>query len=322
MSLKSLKITFLDASTLGDVENMEDMHELGDFIKYDTTPSEQRIERLRGMDIAITNKVVIDKDVMDACPDLKLVCIAATGMNNVDLDYAKEKGIEVKNVAGYSTESVAQSVFAMLFYLLHKSSYYDHYFKSGEYVTSPIFTHHGRSFWELRNKRFGIIGLGTIGKRVAEIASAFGVEIVYFSTSGKNMDNMYKSLDLETLLCTSDVVSVHCPLNEHTYNLIDTPELKMMKSSAFLLNMARGGIVNEKALADAIDFGYIAGAGADVLTHEPILPDNPLLKIKNKEKLFITPHIAWTSNESRKKLVEKIIYNIREFKEGGFILKG
>lgn len=316
MDVKQFKIVFLDVSTLGEVENLFDLKELGEFLAYEITLPEERIERLQGIDIAITNKVVIDKDVMDTCPDLKLICIAATGMNNVDLDYAKEKGIEVKNVAGYSTESVAQSVFAMLLYLLHKSNYYDQYFKSGKYVTSPIFTHLGRSFWELRNKRFGIIGLGTIGKRVAEIASAFGVEIVYFSTSGKNMDTRYKSLDLETLLYTSDVISIHCPLNEDTNNLIDTPELKRMKSSAFLLNMARGGIVNEKALADAIDNEWIAGAGADVLAHEPVLADNPLLKIKNKEKLFITPHIAWTSNESRKILVEKIVNNIREFKKG------
>ena len=315
MDFKQFKIAFLDVSTLGEVDNLSDLEELGEYIAYEFTFPEERIERLQGIDIVITNKVVIDKDVMDACPDLKLVCIAATGMNNVDLDYAIEKGIEVKNVTGYSTESVAQSVFAMLFYLLHKSSYYDQYFKSGEYVLSPIFTHQGRSFWELKNKRFGIIGLGTIGKRVAEIASAFGIEIVYYSTSGKNLDTRYKSLDLETLLCKSDVISIHCPLNEHTHNLIDTAELKMMKSSAFLLNMARGGIVNENALAEAIDNEWIAGAGADVLTHEPVLADNPLMKIKNKEKLFITPHIAWTSNESKKMLVEKIFFNIREFEE-------
>ncbi len=315
MNFRQLKIAFLDASTLGEVENLTDLQGLGEYKAYEITPPGKQIENLQGINVAITNKVVIDKDVMDACPDLKLICIAATGMNNVDLDYAKKKGIKVKNVAGYSTESVAQSVFAMLFYLLHKSSYYDHYVKSGKYVSSPIFTHQGRSFWELKNKRFGIIGMGTIGKRVAEIASVFGVELVYHSTSGKNKVTTYKHLDLETLLHTSDVISIHCPLTEHTRNLIDTPELKKMKSSAYLLNMARGGIVNENALAEAIDKEWIAGAGVDVLTHEPVLADNPLLKVTNKEKLFITPHIAWTSNESRKMLVEKIVENVKKFCE-------
>lgn len=313
MTLKQLKIAFLDVSTLGEVDNLSDIRELGDYQAYENTLPGERIRRLKGIDVAIINKVVIDREVMEACPDLKLVCIAATGMNNVDLEFAREKGVEVKNVAGYSTESVAQSVFAMLFHLLHNSSYFDEYVKSGEYAMSPIFTHHGRSFWELKYKRFGIIGLGTIGKRVAEIANAFGCEVVYYSTSGKNKNSAYQQLDLEVLLRTSDVISVHCPLNDHTKNLVDTRELQMMKPSVFLINMARGGIVNERSLAEAIDNEWIAGAGTDVLTHEPVLAENPLLKVKNQEKIFITPHIAWTSKESRKLLVEKIVENIKEF---------
>ncbi len=313
MALKPFKICFLDTSTLGKVENLSGMQEFGDYVGYETTPADKTTERLRGMDIAITNKVLIDRDVMDACSDLKLICIAATGMNNVDLEYAKRKGIEVKNVAGYSTESVAQSVFAMLLYLLHKSRFFDLYVTSGEYTSSPIFTHHGRSFWELKDKRFGIIGLGTIGKRVAEIANAFGSEIVYHSTSGKNQKNRYKHLDLNALLQTSDIVSIHCPLNEKTNNLLDVAQLKTMKRSSYLLNMARGGIVNEHALAEAIHNDWIAGAGVDVLTDEPVAPDNPLLTVKNKEKLFITPHIAWASMESRRLLVEKVMENIKEF---------
>ncbi|MBA7553442.1 Hydroxypyruvate reductase [subsurface metagenome] len=165
----------------------------------------------------------------------------------------------------------------------------------------------------MKNKRFGIIGLGTIGRRVAELAESFGSEVVYHSTSGKNLINKYLHLSLYDLLSTSDVISVHCSLNEKTSNLLDARQLRMMKSTAFLLNMARGGIVNEKALADAIDNGFIAGAGVDVLSHEPVQSENPLLTIKNKEKIFITPHIAWASIESRKLLVEKLIENIKEF---------
>jgi len=313
MGSKPYTIAFLDISTLGNVENLPDIKALGEFTSYELTPPELVIERLQGIDIVITNKVEIDRHVLDACPGLKLICIAATGMNNVDLDYAKEKGVEVKNVAGYSTESVAQSVFAMLFYLLHKSSYFDHYVKSGEYASSRIFTHLGKEFRELKNKRFGIIGLGSIGRRVAEIAEVFGSVVVYHSTSGRNLDNSYQHLDLNALLRTSDIVSVHCPLNEKTENLLGIPQLKLMKPSAYLINVARGEIVNESALAEAIDNDWIAGAGVDVLTEEPITPDHPLMKVKNKEKIYITPHIAWTSMESRRLLIEKIAENIREF---------
>jgi glycerate dehydrogenase len=312
MTNSRLNIAFLDALTLGEV-NLSGLEELGNLTCYEMTPPEKVIQRLKGIQVAITNKVIIDREIMEACPDLKLICIAATGMNNIDLASAKEKGIEVKNVAGYSTDSVAQSVFAMLFYLLHRSRYFDEYVKSGAYLSSPVFTHHGRSFWELKNKRFGIIGLGTIGHRVAEIAGAFGAEVVYHSTSGKNTGNDYLHLGLETLLSTSDVISVHCPLNEKTKDLIGAEQLRVMKPSAILLNMARGGIVNEKALSEALNRGWIAAAGVDVLTREPVLSDNPLLKVKDKEKIFITPHIAWTSVESRRLLVQKIIENIREF---------
>jgi glycerate dehydrogenase len=250
---------------------------------------------------------------MDACSRLKLVCVAATGMNNVDLEYARQKDIEVRNVAGYSTESVAQSTFSMLFYLLHKSRYYDEYVLSGDYVKSPVFTHSGPSFWELKNKTFGIIGMGTIGSRVAQLATAYKSRVIYYSTSGKNREAGYKNVDLKELLKTSDVISIHCPLNDQTHNLIGSQELDMMKPEVILLNMGRGGIVNEKALANAIDTKQISGAAVDVLTSEPIKHDNPLVKVENKDRLFITPHIAWASIESRRLLVEKISQNIIDF---------
>lgn len=310
-----MNIVFLDASTLGDVDNLKKLGELGNFISYDTTFPEERVTRIGNNNVVITNKVIIDKDVMDKCSGIELICIAATGMNNVDLDYAGVKGIHVKNVKGYSTESVAQSTFSMLLNLMHQISYYDNYVKSGSYSKSPIFTHHGRSFSELKGKRFGIIGLGTIGKRVAEIATAFGADVVYYSTSGKNLNTGYEHADLNTLLTISDVVSIHCPLNENTHNLIDLSKLKLMKPTAYLLNMGRGGIVNEKDLAKAIDSNLIAGAAVDVLTKEPVDYNNPLINIKNKEKIIITPHIAWASIESRRLLVEKLYYNIQTFKK-------
>ncbi len=313
MKMVNPNIVFLDISTIGKIDNIDKLAALGNFVSYEYTQPDQKIERLKDCQIVITNKVIIDKELIDACPSLKLVCIAATGMNNVDLNYAGQKGIIVKNVAGYSTESVAQSTFAMLFYLIHQTGHYDQYVKSGEYAQSNIFTHIGPAFRELNNKRFGIIGLGSIGKRVATIAHAFGAEIIYYSTSGRNLNTDYQQVDLNELLSSSDVVSIHCPLNEQTLNLLGEEQLKSMKPLAYLINVGRGGIVNEKALAVAIDDGWIAGAAIDVLTKEPIEKENPLNKIKRKDKLLITPHIAWTSIEARSLLIERIILNIQDF---------
>jgi len=234
-------------------------------------------------------------------------------MNNVDLEYAAKKGIVVKNVAGYSTESVAQSTFAMLFHLLHKISYFDTYVKSGSYAKSPIFTHQGRSYWELKGKQFGIIGMGTIGKRVAEIAAAFGAKPVYFSTSGKNSYTKWPQVTFNELLSTSDVISIHCPLNEKTENLFRYSEFKHMKPTSILLNAGRGKIVNEADLAMALNENLIAAAGLDVLEYEPIKAYNPLLSVKNPEKLLIMPHVAWISEEAREELMEGVYKNIVEF---------
>ncbi|MBN2214759.1 MAG: D-2-hydroxyacid dehydrogenase [Bacteroidales bacterium] len=311
-----MKIAFLDVKTIGRVNNLDKLKEFGELAVYPVTPDNMRIKRLKGVSVVITNKVIIDKQVIDKCPDLRLICVAATGTNNIDIRYAFQKGIDVKNVTGYSTGSVAQSVFAMLLFLMNKLKYYDSYVKSGAYCRSDIFTHHGQPFMELMNKRFGIIGLGTIGNRVAEIAEVFGCEVVYHSTSGKNTQNAkYRHLDLEELLKTSDIVSIHCPLNESTRNLVDLAKISLMKPSAYLINAGRGGIVIEKDLARALDEEIIAGAGLDVLTDEPIKSDNPLLRVYRSENLIITPHIAWASIESRDRLLDQIYANIKEFAE-------
>ena len=311
-----MKVVILDAKTLGDDIDLSIFEQFGDLEVYPTTTPAQLYERIEDADIIITNKVVIDKDVINAARNLKLICVAATGYNNVDVAYAKEKGIAVTNVAGYSTESVVQTTFGMLFYLLMHLRYYDDYVKSGRYAYSDTFTHLGRPFWEINGKRWGIIGLGTIGRRVAQIAESFGCDVIYYSTSGIEREEKYPRYPLEELLRTSDIVSIHAPLNEKTKNLITIKELGTMKDTAILLNLGRGGIVNEKDLAIALDSDLIGGAGLDVLEKEPIDPDNPLLKIKNKEKLLITPHIAWTSIEARKRLVNEIVENIRAFING------
>lgn len=305
-------IVLLDSETLGDVSFYQ-LTKLGNLTAYPSTSSEQRIERISGREIVITNKVVINKEVMDACPDLKLICIAATGMNNVDVEYARSKGIEVRNVSAYSTESVVQHAFAMLFYLMEHLPYYDDYVKSGKYSGSTIFTHHGKPFNELAGKKYGIIGMGTIGKRVAQVALAFGAEVIYYSTSGKNLDTGYRHVPLHDLLTRSDIVSIHCPLSDSTRDLIGYEEFCLMKNNAILINVARGGIVNETDLAAALDEDLIAGAGLDVLKSEPPESSNPLFRIKNKERLLITPHMAWAGVESRYRLIQGIIGNITDF---------
>jgi len=309
-----MNIVFLDIKTVGNVDNLNLLHKLGNVQMFDHTMPEQIVERCAGKDVIITNKVMINREVMDALPALKLICVAATGVNNVDTDYAGQTGIEVKNVVAYSTDSVAQSTFAMLLFLLNRYSYYDAYVKSGAYSRSDIFTHHGPAFWELAGKRFGIIGLGNIGRRVAKIAEGFGMEVVFFSTTGRNNNINYKRFDLDTLLKTSDVVSIHAPLTDSTRNLITYSKLKLMRSCAILLNTGRGGIVNEADLARALNENVIGAAGIDVLEKEPVDPRNPLLKIYDKEKILLTPHIAWASKESRARLIEKIAKNIEAFK--------
>lgn len=309
-----MNIVFLDASTVGDVPNLESIEELGEVTFYPSTAPDQTAEHIRDADVIITNKVVITRELMENAPNLKLICIAATGMNNVDREAASDLGIPVKNVAGYASVSVAQTTFAMILHLLQDLPRYDEYVKDGSYSKSPIFTNMDQNYHEISGMRFGIIGLGNIGQKVADIATAFGAEVVYYSTSGKNTGQPYERLVLDELLGTSDVVSIHAPLNEHTENLINYKQLSKMKPTAMLVNTGRGGIVNEQDLARALDEELISGAALDVFENEPIKDDNLLLSIKNKERLVLTPHIAWASVEARTQLIEGVKKNIREFK--------
>jgi len=311
-----MNIVFLDASTVGDVPNLESIRDLGDVTFYPVTNPEQTAERIQGADIIITNKVVLTRELMEGTDRLKLICIAATGMNNVDREAANDLDIPVKNVAGYASVSVAQTTFAMILHLLQNLPDYDEFVKSGSYSKSPIFTNMGHNYHEISGMRFGVIGLGNIGQKVADIATAFGAEVVYLSTSGRNTDQPYERLELDELLGTSDVVSIHAPLNENTENLIGYDQLTRMKPSAMLVNTGRGGIVNEADLARALDEECIAGAGLDVFENEPIKADNQLLSIKNTGRLVLTPHIAWASVEARTHLIEGVKENIEAFING------
>ena len=305
-----MKIVILDALTFGDAD-LSVFKSLGEVEIYETTNREQTSSRITNATVIVTNKVVIDDSLMADATNLKLICIAATGMNNIDLDAVSRRGIEVKNVAGYSTSSVVQHTFSMLFYLIGHSKYYDEYIKNGSYTKSPIFTHLPKPFFELKGKKWGIIGLGTIGRGVASIASAFGAKVCYHSTSGKNITRDYLHIELKTLLETCDIISIHAPLNEQTKNLLSYNELSLCKDKAVILNLGRGGIIDEEASAKIVDERELY-FGLDVLEQEPMRENHPFLSVKNKDRLYITPHIAWASNEAREKLIELVAKNITE----------
>ena len=311
MEKNKMKIVILDRATLGFDIDMSIFESLGEVKSYDITKPNEIIQRLQDADIVITNKVVISKEVMDNS-NLKLICISATGTNNVDLEYAKQKNIQVKNVAGYSSSSVVQLAFSMIFHIVQKLDYYKKYVDEGNWQKSQIFTHIDKSFFELDGKKVGIIGLGDIGRNFAKKAKAFDCEVMYYSTSGKNSNSEYKQVSLDELLKTCDIISIHCPLNENTKDLLNYENMKNMKNGAILLNLGRGGIINEADLAKIIDEKEIY-CGIDVVSVEPILEDNPLLKVKNKQRLLLTPHIGWASIEARTRLVKMVAENIKEF---------
>lgn len=304
-----MKIVLLDALTFGN-SDLSGFDSLGDVKIYKTTSKEQTVQRIKSCDVIVTNKVIITNEHMKNTPNLKLICVTATGMNNIDLESAKQRGIEVKNVAGYSTDSVIQHTFSILFYLMGHSQYYDKYVKSGDYSNSSIFTNVSKPFFEIKGKKWGIIGLGAIGRGVANVAKTFGADISYYSTSGLNKNNDFKNIPLDKLLYDCDIISIHAPLNSKTDNLLDYKELKNCKDGAIVLNLGRGGIINEDAMAKIIDEKNIY-FGLDVLKKEPMIKNHPLLNIKNQDNLYITPHIAWTSVEARDSLLKSTIENIK-----------
>ncbi|MEN6617958.1 MAG: D-2-hydroxyacid dehydrogenase [Rikenellaceae bacterium] len=306
-----MKIVFLDSATLGTDISFSPIEALGQLKCFSSTSPEEVTERIKNADVVIVNKVLIGKTAIDAASNLKLICVAATGMNNVDISYANSMGIPVKNAVAYSTESVAQITFSHILGLVCNLQYFDRTVKSGEYSKSKHFTCTDRTFFELKGKNFGIIGMGTIGKRVAEIATMFGARVSYYSTNGVPHCKEYPSLSLDELLAKSDIISIHAPLNDKTKNLISLEQLKRMKTSAFIVNMGRGGIINEEDLVKALNFDIIAGAAVDVYEKEPIPSDHPYLKIKDTEKIILSPHIGWASKEARELLIDMIAANIK-----------
>ena len=306
-----MKIVFLDEYSICG-RDLSSIKKFGDYIGYETTSPEQVLERCADAEIVISNKVVLDAAIISALPKLRLICVAATGMNNIDLNAAAEHGVEVRNAVGYSTYSVAETTLCSALSLLREVTYYDNYFKSGEYSKSERIFNFDRPTAQLRGKRWGIIGMGNIGREVARLAEAFGCEVAYYSTSGVERDEIYNKLSLNELLNSSDIISIHCPLNERTHNLIGAEELAMMKNSAILINVARGGIVDEAALAEALNNGNLRGAALDVFTSEP-LRESPLYNLKDPYRLLASPHNAWSSVEAIDRLIACIAGNIQNY---------
>ncbi|MDD6039019.1 MAG: D-2-hydroxyacid dehydrogenase [bacterium] len=308
-----MKIVFLDAKTIGEDIDLSGFDALGEVVKYGFSTPEEARARTKDADVIVLNKVEINERSIGEAKNLKLVCVTATGTNNLDKEYLDKNHIAWRNVAGYSTETVAQHTFAMLFYLLEKLRYYDEYVKSESYVGDVTFTHFSNVFHELSGMTWGIIGMGAIGRRVAELAKLFGCRVIYYSTSGKNNQQEFERVGFEKLLEISDIVSVHAPLDDNTRGLMNEKAFAQMKKEAIFLNLGRGPIVVEQDLADALNKGVIAAAGLDVLSVEPMQPDNPLRAIKDSQKLLITPHIAWASVEARTRLMKMIEGQIREY---------
>ena len=311
-----MKIVILERDSVGQDVSVDSLNDLGEVTIYHNTVADEVADKVKDADIIIANKSPLNETTLKDAENVKLICEFATGFDNVDLEYCKKRGIKVANVVNYSTMAVAQHTFALCFYILEKLHHYDHYVKSGEYAAQPRFSNFDIPFTELDGKTWGIVGMGNIGRKVAQIAEVFGCKVIFYSASGNSSCTDYERVDLDTLLKESDFLSLHCPLSDKTRNLIDLEALKKMKKTAILVNVARGPVVNDEALYMALTEDMIAGAGLDVTGTEPMKDSNPLSKIMDSNKLIITPHLAWASIEARNRVVEETYKNIEAFFKG------
>ena len=306
-----MKIVFLDAISMGDT-SLEEIAALGELVCYPSSTAEEARERVKDADVAILNKVVVDQAFLDAAPRLKLVCEAGTGINNINVPLCEARGVAVRNVAAYSTDSVAQIAWMHILNLSGRAFHYQHFVQSGAYSHNPVHVDYAHPFTEISGKTLGIVGMGAIGQKVAQIGTAFGMNVIYFSTSGTSHCKDYPSVSLQELLEKADVISIHAPYNERTAGLIGYEQMKQMKCTAILVNTGRGGIAVEADLARALDEGLLAGAGLDVYVKEPLPADSPLMHLQHPERLLFSPHIAWYSNEARARLAHEMAQNIRK----------
>lgn len=311
-----MKIVILERNSVGLDVDVDYLGKLGEVTIYPNTTAADVEEKIKDAEIIIANKAPLNADTLKNAPHVKLICEFATGYDNVDITYCKERGIKVANVVNYSTDAVAQHTFALCLYILEKLHYYDEYVKSGTYAAQDRFSNFDIPYTELAGKTWGIVGMGNIGRKVAGIAEAFGCKVIFYSASGNSTCTEYERVDFDRLLAESDFLSLHCPLSDKTRNLIDLEALKKMKKTAILINVARGPVVNDEALYTALTEEYIAGAGLDVTSTEPMKDSNPLSKLTDSKKLIITPHMAWASIEARTRCVAETYHNIEAFLGG------
>lgn len=305
-----MRISVLDVQTLGDDLDLNPIKELGEVTIYPLTLQDEVAARISEPDVLVINKVKLDKDNLPYAKNLKLICITATGYDNVDIEYCREHNIGVCNVAGYSTDSVVQVTAAMVFSLMTNLASFDRYVKSNEYTDSGIFNCIKPVFHEMNGMTWGIVGLGNIGRKVAGVAQAMGCKVLAYK---KTPCDEFECVDIDYLLQNSDIVSVHTPLNEETYHLINAEKLSKMKKSAILINAARGAVFDEEAVTNAVLDGRIAGLGVDVYSTEPMQADSPYQKLLNNDNVIFTPHMAWGAKEARQRCVDEVAKNIIGF---------
>ena len=296
---------------MGDT-SLEEIAAQGEFVSYPSSTPEEARERVKDAHVALLNKVIVDKVFLDAAPKLKLICEAGTGINNIDVKLCQERGVIVRNVAAYSTDSVAQIAWMHILNLSGRAFHYNEFVHDGSYSQNVVHVDYRHPFTELAGKTLGVVGMGAIGQKVARIARAFDMNVIYYSTSGTNHCKEYPAVTLETLLAESDVITIHAPYNERTAGLIGYEQFRKMKRTAYLVNTGRGGIAVEADLAKALDEGLIAGAGIDVYVKEPLPADSPLMHLQHPERLLLTPHIAWYSEEARARLAHEMAENIKK----------
>lgn len=312
-----MKIVMLERNSAGTDIPVNCFEELGTVVYYANTVTPQEVrDRIRDADIIICNKSPMREDTLQDAPHVKLICELATGYDNCDLAYCKSRGIKVTNVVDYSTDMVAQHTFTLALTLSQKLPHYDSYVKSGAYSAQDRFSNFDIPFYELAGKTWGIVGMGNIGRRVAQLATAFGCEVIFYSITGKSSCTEYRQVDKDTLLAESDVLSLHCPLSDLSRKFINAEALHRMKNTAILINVARGPVVDNVALYEALQAGEIQAAGLDVLEKEPLEESNPLSRIMDSNRLIITPHLAWASVEARTRCVEGVYRNIEAFLRG------
>lgn len=315
--MDKVKIVILERNSVGVDTPVDCFEELGEVTCYpNTTTAEEVRKRTKDADIIVANKARLNEESLRESPNVKLICEFATGFDNCDLAYCNSRGIKVANVADYCTDMVAQHTFTLMLTLLQKLPHYDEYVKSGAYAAQDRFSNFDEPFTELASKTWGIVGMGHIGKKVAQIATAFGCRVIFHSVTGKSTVTEYEQVDKDTLLRESDFLSLHCPLSELTRDFIDKEALRKMKKTAVLVNVARGLVVNNADLYDALMNGEIMAAGLDVLEKEPLQLSNPLSKIKDSNRLIITPHLAWASVEARFRCVNEAYLNAKAFLNG------